>query len=81
MELFSADATMIWKKKGYFFPQKVGKNHHQKLLRKPQIYFFPYFLSCPTAQAEEFVFQNVTYRTTVYRAGTYMNKKKIHVAT
>ena len=30
-----------------FCPQKVKKKHPQELLRKTQIHFFPYCLSCP----------------------------------
>ena len=67
--LFSADATMFFKKLWLFFlPTKSWKNHPQKLLRKTQIHFF--FLTANTAQmaqTEEFMFQNVAYRPTVYR--------------
>ena len=61
MQLFSADATKSW------------KNHPQKLLRKTQIHFF--FLtasSAQTTQTEEFMFQNVAYRPTVYRTGALL---------
>ena len=61
MLLFNADA---------FFAHKKLKNHPQKLLRKTQIHFF--FLTAwaaQTAQTEEFMFQNVAYRPTVYRTG------------
>ena len=37
------------------------------MLRKTQIHFF--FLAAQTAQTEEFMFQNVAYRPTVYRTG------------
>ena len=79
MELFSADATMILKK-SFFCPQKVEKNHHQNL--RSTLFLTAWAAwAAQTAQAEEFVLQNVAYRPTVYRAGTYMNKKKIHVVT
>ena len=50
----------------FFLPKK----HPQKLLRKTQINFF--FLTAwaaQMAQTEEFMLQNVTYRTTVHRTG------------
>ena len=53
-----------------FLPTKTWKKHPQKLLRKTQIHFF--FLTAwaaQTAQTEEFMFQNVAYRPTVYRTG------------
>ena len=55
---------------------KSWKNHPQKLLRKIQILFF--FLTAwaaKTAQTEEFIFQNVAYRPTVYRTGIWVNSK------
>ena len=67
---FSADATIFFKEIVFFCPQKVEKNHPQKLLRKTQIHFF--FLtasSAQMAQTKEFMFQNVAYRPTVYRTG------------
>ena len=51
----------------FFCPQKVEKNHPQKLLRIPQIFTA---LTAQTAQTEEFMFQNVAFRPTVYRTGT-----------
>ena len=64
MQLFSADATI------FFLPTKSWTKHPQKLLWKTQIHFF--FLlpwAVKTAQTEEFMFQNVAYRPTVYRTG------------
>ena len=62
MQLFSADDTIFSK-----------KNHPQKLLRKPQIHFFSLLpwaaQTAKTAQTEEFMFQNMAYRPTVYRTG------------
>ena len=53
-----------------FLPSKSWKNHPQKLLRIPQIYFFLLTaLTAQTAQTEELMFQNVAYRPTVYRTG------------
>ena len=51
-------------------PTKSWKNHPQKLLRIPQIHFFPLTaLTAWTAQTEEFMFQNVAYWPTVYGTG------------
>ena len=71
MKLFSADATMFLKKlKNKFLPIKSLKNHPQNLLRKTQIHFFCLTAStAQMAQTEEFMFQNVAYRPTVYRTG------------
>ena len=58
------------KKFKIFLLTKSWKNHPQKLLRKTQIHFF--FLtasSAQMAQTEEFMFQNLAYRPTVYRTG------------
>ena len=42
MQLFSADTKMFWKKIWKkILPTKIWKNHPQKLLRIPQIHFFP----------------------------------------
>jgi len=60
----------------------MEKNHPQKLLRKTQIHFF--FLTASTAQmaqTEEFMFQNVAYRPTVYRTGFLSKKKKKNYET
>ena len=70
MQLFSADDTIFKNKFKFFFAAKSWKNHPQKLLRKTQIhFFFLTILSAQTAQTEEFMFQNVAYRPTVYRTG------------
>jgi hypothetical protein len=69
MKLFNAVANM-------FFALKKLKKKPQKLLRKTQIHYF--FLTASTAQmaqTEEFMFQNVAYRPTVYRTG--LNKNKV----
>ena len=48
------------------------KNHSQKLLRIPQIHFFPLLpWAAKTAPTEEFVFQNVAYRPTVYKTEVF----------
>ena len=64
----------------FFLPTKSWKNHPQKLLRKTQIHFF--FLtasSAQMAQTEEFMFQNVAFRPTVYRTGLLgINSNIIH---
>ena len=67
MQLFSADATIFTKK---ILHPKSWKNHPQKLLRKTQIHFFSLLpWAAQTAQTEEFMFQIVAYRPTVYRTG------------
>ena len=51
-------------------PTKSWKNHPKKLIRKTQIHFFPLLpWAAQTAQTEEFMFQNVAIRPTVYRTG------------
>ena len=61
MQLFSADATKSW------------KNHRRKLLIKTQIHFFSLTAStAQMAQTEEFMFQNVAHRPTVYRTGSHL---------
>ena len=60
-----------------FLPTKSWKNHPQKLLRKTQIHFF--FLlpwAAQTAQTEEFMFQIVAYRPTVFSTGVCVLNKK-----
>ena len=51
----------------FLAPTKSWKNHPQKLLRKNQIHLFS--LLPWAAQTEEFMFQNVAYRPTVYKTG------------
>ena len=72
---------IIWplqylKKNKFFCPQKLKKKHPQKLLRKTQIHFFPLTAwAAQTAKTEEFMFQNVAYRPTVYKTwGTTRQK-------
>ena len=55
---------------GFFLQTKSWRNHPLKLLRKTQIHsFFLTAWATQTAQKEEFMFQNVGYRPTVYRTG------------
>ena len=58
--------------KKFFCPQKVEKNHPQKLLRKTQIHLFsPYCPDLPKQPKQKnSMFQNVAYRPTVYRTGS-----------
>ena len=57
-------------KNKHFLPTKSWKNHHQKLLRKPQIHFFSLLpWAAQMAQREEFCFQKMAYRITVYSSG------------
>ena len=70
MQLFCLDNKM------FFFAHKKLKNPHpQKLLRKPQIQsFYLTAWAAQTTQREEFMFQNVAFRPTVYRTGDSSNK-------
>ena len=63
MQLFSTVAT-IFKKK--FCPQKVEKNTLKSCSEKLKSTFW---WAAQMAQTEEFMFQNVAYRPTVYRTG------------
>ena len=67
MQLFSADATMFSKKN---FAHKKLKKPPSKVTQK-YITFFSSLLpwAAQTAQTEEFMYQNVAYRPTVYRTG------------
>ena len=59
-----------------FLPTKSWKNHPQKLLRKTHIrLFFLTAWAAQTVQIEEFMFQNVAYRPTVYRTGVTAKRK------
>ena len=64
MQLFSADTTMFL---NVFWPKKVEKMP-SIVAQKHSIFFSP--IAAQTAQTEEFIFQNVAYRATVYRTGT-----------
>ena len=57
MQLFSADATMFLKK-----PSKVAQKNSNPL-------FFFTASTAQISQTEEFMFQHVAYRPTVYRTG------------
>ena len=62
-------------------PQRLEKTTLKKLLRKTQIHFFPLnALTAQTAQAEEFMLQNVAYRPTVYRTGVWIRVKRKFLA-
>ena len=70
MQFFSATLQCFQNKFNFFLPSKSWKNHPQKLLRKTQIHFFSLLpWAAQTAQTEEFMFQIVAYRPTVYRTG------------
>ena len=67
MQLFSADA-IIFKKK--IFAHKKLKKPPSKLAQKnSNPLFFLTASSAQMAQTEEFMFQNLAYRPTVYRTG------------
>ena len=73
MQLFSADATIFSQKNVLFCPQKVEKTTLK--IWKTQIHLLPW--AAQMALTEEFMFQNVAYRATVYRTGQKCIKKKI----
>ena len=64
MQLFSADATIL--KEFFFGPQKVEKTT-LKSCSEILSFFSP--IAAKTAQSEEFMFQNVAHRPTVYKTG------------
>ena len=66
MQLFSVHATMSLFFNS-FYHEKL-KKHPQKMLRNAQ-FFLPTPWATQTAQTEEFMFQNVTYRPTVHKTG------------
>ena len=68
--LFSAEPTIFSKNFKKFFVHKKLKKPPTKVAQKNSNPLF--FLSASTAQmaqTEEFMFQNVAYRPTVYRTG------------
>ena len=71
MQLFSADAKMFSKKTfKFFFDHKKLKKQPSKVAQKNSSPLF--FLTASITQmtqTEEFMFQNVAYRPTVYRTG------------
>ena len=70
MQLFSADATMFLEKFLIFFcPQKVEKTPSKVAQKNSNPLFFLNAWPAQTAQTEEFIFQNVAYRPTVYNIG------------
>ena len=69
MQLFSADATMFFKK-CFFCPQKVEKITLKICSKKSNPLFFLTALSCPNCSNRRIHVQNVTYRLTIYRTGS-----------
>ena len=70
MQLFSADATIFSKKNKICFGlQKVEKPPSKDAQKNSNPFFLLTASSAQTAQTEEFMFQNVAYRPTVYRTG------------
>ena len=69
MQLFSAEPTMFKKKVVVFCPQKVKKPPSKVAQKNSNPLFFLTALTAQTAKTEEFMFQNVAYRPTVYRNG------------
>ena len=75
MQFFSADAIIFFKKfQSFFCPQKVEKNTLKSCSEKLK---YTFFLTASTAQIEEFMFQNVAYRPTVYRTGMSIRVSKV----
>ena len=75
MQLFSADTTIFLKNFHVFFcPQKVEKTTLKVAQKNSNPLFFSLLpWAAQTAQTEEFMFQNVAYRPTVYRTGAVCN--------
>ena len=71
MELFSADATIYKKECKSFFAHKKLKKSPSKVAQKNSNppFFFLIAWAAQMAQTEEFMFQNLAYRPTVYRSG------------
>ena len=70
MQLFCTDATIFSKNLKFFCPQKVEKTTLKSCSEKLKSTFFPLLpWAAQKAQKEEFMFQNVAYRPTVYRTG------------
>ena len=69
MQLFSADATIFSKIKIFFCPKKGEKNTLKVAQKNSNPLFFLTVWAAQTAQTEEFMFQNVAYRPTVYITG------------
>ena len=73
MQLFSAVARIFLLIFLFFSPQKVKKKHPKKLHRNTQIYLFSLTAwASQTAKTKGFMFQNVAYKPTVYRTGTWI---------
>ena len=53
----------------FFCQQKVEKNTLKSCSEKLKLIFFLTASTAQMAQTEEFIFQNVAYRPTVYRTG------------
>ena len=68
MQLFSTDTTIFLKEfSKLFWPQKVEKNTLKSCSEKlKSTIFFLTAWAAQMAQTEEFMFQNVAYRPTVY---------------
>ena len=69
MQFCNADATMILIFQ-FCCPQKVEKTTLKSCSEKLKSTFFLTASSAQTAQTENFMFQNVAYRPTVYRTGS-----------
>ena len=76
MQLFSVDATIFFIRKiKLFFAHKKLKKPPSKVAQKnSNPLFFPLLpAQAQMAQTEEFMFQNMAYRPTVYRTGVATN--------
>ena len=71
------DATTFLKYlKKTFCPQKVEKTPSKVAQKNSNPLFFLTAWAAQTAQTEEFMFQNVAYRPTVYRTGLLWNQAR-----
>ena len=73
MRLFSADATILERKYIFFVHKKLKKPPSKVAQKNSNLIFFSLTAwaaqTTQTAQTEEFMFQIVAYRPTVYRTG------------
>ena len=60
-----------------FCPQKLKKPPSKVAQKNSNPLFFLTTLTAQTAQTEEFIFQNVAYRPTVYRTGVTAKEKSL----
>ena len=69
MHFFCADATIFFKKYKFFAHKKLKKPPSKVAQKKLNPLFFLTAWAAQTTTTEEFMFQNVAYRPTVYKTG------------